>query len=202
MSSTFFAVYDTLDQAQETIYDLVDAGFKREDVGLAVIDDDGILHNEVEDAVTGTDGAVFGAVWGMLIGMATIPLGGVGVLAAAGGLAGLLSAGIGTATGALTGGLVGSLVKTGVPHQDAEFFIESMRRGGALVSVTAFDFDAERAKTILLNHAPVDMDTRLGEWRVNSDGEKVPDVPETESLAALDDGTFDDTEINENLRQQ
>lgn len=200
MSSTFFAVYDTLDQAQETIYDLIDAGFKREDIGLAVIDDDGILHNEVEDAVTGADGAVFGAVWGMLVGMATIPLVGVGVLAAAGGLAGLLSAGIGTAAGALTGGLVASLVKTGVPHQDAEFFVESLRRGGALVSVTAYDFDVERAKSILLNHAPVDMDSRLAEWRETADGEQVPVVPEMDSLKKLDDDGFDDTEVNENLR--
>jgi uncharacterized protein (TIGR02271 family) len=72
-------------------------------------------------------------------------------------------------TGAATGGLVAGLVDFGVPAEDAQYYAEGIRRGGALVSVELMDNDnsISRAQDILNSFDPVNIDQR-GAYLQNS----------------------------------
>ena len=53
----------------------------------------------------------------------------------------------------------------GVSKGDAEYYAESVRRGGALVTVRADDSRADRAADIMREHGAVDIDQRAEQWR-------------------------------------
>lgn len=173
MPSTILATFDELEDAHSAVRDLTDNGFNRSDIGLAVYDaEKAAMVDEMDDgdAAEGAGiGASFGAILGGITGLAAITIPGIGPVIAAGPLAALLGAltgaGIGAASGAVTGGIVGALVDMGVPEDDAHYYAESLRRGAALVSVTVQDANADRAMGILRSHNPIDIDTRVSQWR-------------------------------------
>lgn len=173
MTSTVLATFDNLEDAHEAIHDLTEAGFNRSDIGLAMYDPDNKYSDFDDEDISGAEGAGIGAVaggiFGAVIGLAAITIPGVGPVVAAGPLAAaigaLTGAGVGAASGAVTGGITGSLVKLGVPEEDTHYYAESLRQGSALVSVTAHEFDADRAMQILRDHRPVDIDKRVAQWR-------------------------------------
>src|SRR5258707_6564950 len=68
--------------------------------------------------------------------------------------------------GGSTGTAIGALVKKGIPEEQASFFAEGPRRGGALVTVLAkTDQDAARALEILKRHGAEKIDERIVQWR-------------------------------------
>ena len=79
----------------------------------------------------GRDAWVGGAV-GLAAGAIAAVLPGIGALIALGPLAGAIG---GAAIGAATGGIIGLLKEYGVPEEEAEFYAEGVRRGGALLTV-------------------------------------------------------------------
>jgi hypothetical protein len=87
---------------------------------------------------------------------------GIGPIIAAGPIVATLS---GAGVGAVAGGLIGGLTDMGVSKTDAEFYAESVRRGGALVTVRADDSRAERAADIMRDHGAVDIERRAEQWR-------------------------------------
>jgi uncharacterized protein (TIGR02271 family) len=182
MAKTVVGLFDSFAEAQNVVQDLIDNGFRREDVSVVSNDE---AHRSGERAV-GTDskadegagtgavvGTVGGGALGLLIGAGLLAIPGIGPVLAAGPLA----AGIGTAAatlgagalgagiGAATGGLVGGLVGAGVPDEDAQFYAEGVRRGGTLVSVSADDSMANSAYDIMMRHNAVDIDDRSTQWR-------------------------------------
>ncbi len=171
---TVLAVYDTYDTANHAIDDLVAAGFNRSNVSLAANDVRGEYTHLADQDVKGSEGAGFGAavggVTGAVASLAAIVIPGIGPIIAAGPLVALLGgatgAVVGAAAGAVTGGLAASLIHMGVPAEEAGYYAESVRRGGALVTVTTnTDDESERATSILRSHHPVDMDHRVTQWR-------------------------------------
>lgn len=83
--------------------------------------------------VTGAvSGATLGGLTGLLVGLGTISVPGLGSLLVAGTIASVLSSG---GIGAAAGGLVGALVALGLPRQDAEMYHEDVREGAVLVAV-------------------------------------------------------------------
>lgn len=170
MTSTILATFSDAQTANNAIRDLTEAGFNRSDIGLAVYDAE---HGVYSDDVSGSDGAgvgaVAGSIFGAVVGLAAITIPGIGPIIAAGPLAAamgaLAGAGIGAASGAMTGGIVASLVDLGIPEEDAHTYAESLRRGSALVSVNAYDVDADRAVHILQSHNPIDLDRQVAQWR-------------------------------------
>jgi hypothetical protein len=174
MTSTILATFDTEEQAHRAIQDLTDSGFKRSDIGLALHDKDNAYDKlATEDDVSGGEGASFGAtvggVLGAVVGLGAIVIPGIGPIVAAGPLAAALGAltgaAVGATTGAVTGGITASLLDMGVSEEDAHYYAESIRRGAALVSVTAHEGDRERAAHILRSHHPIDIDQRIAQWR-------------------------------------
>lgn len=169
---TVVALYDRLDNANETILELVAAGFSRDDISLIAYDAKGKTYTEDED-VSGGEGASFGAVvgglTGVVAGLSTIIIPGIGPILAAGPLVALIggaaSAAVGAAVGAVAGGLTASLVHLGIPADEAEYYAESVRRGSVLVTVAATGEDANDATNIMYRHHPVNVENRAAKWR-------------------------------------
>jgi hypothetical protein len=119
-----------------------------------------------DDASGAATGAVTGGVVGGAAGLAASLMGlaipGIGPIIAAGPIVATLS---GAGVGAVAGGLIGGLTDLGVSKTDAEYYAESVRRGGALVTVRADDSRAERAADIMRDHGAIDIERRADQWK-------------------------------------
>jgi uncharacterized protein (TIGR02271 family) len=165
-------------EAQQVIRALVDSGFKSEDIGMMSRQEEaeakgrgsytGSERHERKEADTGDTlggagkGAAIGGGAGLLVGLATLAIPGIGPLVAAGPIATALA---GLGVGAAAGGIIGALANVGVSEEDAHYYAEGVRRGGVLVTVRTDDRDAERAAQIMRDHGAVDIDKRGEEWR-------------------------------------
>ena len=107
-------------------------------------------------------GAEVGGVAGLLLGLTGLAIPGLGWIATAGWLGGMI---LGAATGAVVGGLVGALTSAGVPAEDAEHYNEAVRRGGILLAVRSQDEQAQRVAQILGEDGAVNIDERVDQYR-------------------------------------
>lgn len=166
MAKTVVGLFDTSRQAQDAVQDLINSGFKRDDISM-------VASKEEEQAVKGkgegggaaqgaATGALVGGVAGLLVSVTALAIPGIGPIIAAGPLASLLAS---TGIGAAAGGIIGGLAKIGVPEEEAHRYSEGVRRGGTLVTLTADDASAERAVDIMNRHGAVDIERRAAQWR-------------------------------------
>lgn len=138
------------EEAVAAIDDLKAAGFRPEDVGVAMRDrtEQGELAEETGTkaaggAATGAlGGGVLGGLLGFLVGVGALAIPGIGPVVAGGALATAFGVGGGTAVagagiGAAVGGLAGALVGMGIPETEAKHFEAGFRAGGVLVTVNA-----------------------------------------------------------------
>ena len=174
---TVVAVYDNFETANTAIRALVEDGFARSDIGLAANNVTGdysrYVTSDGED-VSGSEGGGFGAVVGGITGavvaLSAIVIPGIGPIIAAGPLVALLGgatgAVVGGAAGAVTGGIAASLIHLGIPEEEAGHYVESVRRGNALVTVAVTNNDdAETATNVLRRFNPIDVKSRAEQWR-------------------------------------
>ena len=82
-----------------------------------------------------TGGAIGGTV-GLLAGIGSLAIPGLGPFIAAGPIMAALS---GAAAGATAGGVVGALVGLGIPEYEAKAYEERVKKGGYLVAVHVED---------------------------------------------------------------
>jgi hypothetical protein len=178
---TVVAVYETFDTANRVVKALVDEGFSRDDIGVAANNATGSYNHLTTDNVavatedvSGGDGGGFGAVVGGITGavvaLSAIVIPGVGPIIAAGPLVALLGgaagAVVGGAAGAVTGGVAASLMHLGIPEDEAQHYVESVRRGNALVTVNVTnDTDATTASNVLRRYNPIDVKEMADQWR-------------------------------------
>ena len=127
----------------------------------------GDTRNNTDDNRSGAaTGAVTGGVIGGVAGLAlaftslTVPV--IGPIIAAGPIVAALT---GAGVGAVAGGLIGGLTDLGVHPEHAEFYAESVRRGGALVTVRAEDERADEVTRIMQQHGAIDINRRAETWR-------------------------------------
>ncbi len=183
MSKTVVGLFDHFADAQMVVQNLVDGGFRREDISLAAnqtatgyTGDGSDLNNGQLTAgeAAGQDagvGAGVGGVVGLLVGLGALAIPGIGPILAAGPLAAALGVTVvgstltGAAIGAVAGGIIGALTHLGVPKDQAEYYAEGVRRGGTLVTVTASDENAQRAVDIMNGAGAVDIDSRGANYR-------------------------------------
>jgi hypothetical protein len=159
---TITRVYDAFDQAQRAVSDLEAAGVPSSDISL--ISNHQAQYAEAESGAGGGAGvgALLGGGAGLLAGLGMIAIPGIGPVVAVGWLA---ATALGVAAGATTGGIVGALIGSGVSEPDAHVYAESVRRGGAMVSVRASDENTSEVTGILDTHYPVDASVRGVEYR-------------------------------------
>ena len=157
---TIVGLFDSFGEAQSVVRELEANGFAGGDISM-VAQKDVLSETKGDGTATGT-GAAIGAGLGLLAGLAAVTVPGVGVVAAVGPI---IATGI---LGAVAGGLVGSLADAGVPADDAEAYVEGVRRGGTLVTVAARNEDAPRAVQIMERHNPVNLNERSLTWGSSS----------------------------------
>jgi uncharacterized protein (TIGR02271 family) len=162
--STVVGVFEDRQQADKAVSALMKAGFRQDQIGVAMRHDEGISGAATEEAEGSHAGS--GAMGGILTGLGLGALAGLGVLAgvipvvgpaiAAGTLGVVLS---NAAAGAGIVGLVGALIGAGIPEHEAKYYHEEFEAGRTIVTVTA-DGQANEATTILRKFGAYDMSTR------------------------------------------
>ena len=179
---TVVGAFDDRDRAARALDDLRRAGFRDDQIGLA------IRHQDPEsDAATtewpgpdATEGARTGALTGGALGallgaVGSLLVPGVGPVIAAGILAAALG---GAVAGADAGTLVGSLVGLGIPEEEARYYDEAFQAGQAIVTVQA-DGRSEEATAILRRHgAGLAGDRPAGETDFTASVVTEPAIPE------------------------
>ncbi len=112
------------------------------------------------------EGAIIGAAIGTtaataasLITMLAIP--GVGAVVGAGWLAALLGS---MAIGGVAGGLLGALTNAGISEEDAQVFVEGVRRGGTLVAARVPQAEVPRIEA-MMNQSAVNLGERRELYR-------------------------------------
>jgi len=163
--STVVGVFDDRIQADKAVSDLQAAGFRPDQIGVAM------RHTGEERGTTVTDeaGDTYageGAVTGVVAGLGLGALAGLGVLSgvipvigpaiAAGTLGVILS---NAAAGAGIAGLVGALIGAGVPEEEAKYYHSEFEAGRTIVTVKA-DGRYDEAMAILRRHGAHDMTSR------------------------------------------
>jgi uncharacterized protein YcfJ len=171
MVKTIVGSFDSFNEAQRVARDIIDDGFLENDVNVIASNIRGEFKTDTPPAKDAdTSGAATGAVTGGVVGGAAglaaslmgLAIPGIGPIIAAGPIVATLS---GAGVGAVAGGLIGGLTDLGVSKADAEYYAESVRRGGALVTVRADEARAERAAEIMREHGAVDIERRVEQWR-------------------------------------
>jgi Protein of unknown function (DUF2934) len=158
--STVVGVFEDQHQADAVVTELRQAGFREDQIGIAVRREEG--ETEATTAEKGTHwetgaatGALAGAGVGGLIGLGimagAIPA--IGPVIAGGALAAILA---NAAGGAALGGLVGALVEAGIPEEEAQHYQSELEAGRILVAVKADD-RYDEAETILRHHGAKDV---------------------------------------------
>jgi len=145
--NTIFGVFDDAAMARRAVDALRASPLQLHDVSLVAqnADSNGTTHGS-EDVSAG-QGAAVGAVWGGLVGLASLLIPGIGPFIAFGMLGATLT---GVVTGAVVGGITAALVDfSGIPEEDARDYEAMARAGKTLVAVKARDEDANEVHRIL-----------------------------------------------------
>jgi uncharacterized membrane protein len=172
MVKTIVGSFDSFNEAHRVANDLRAAGFLDSDISIVANNASGEYREDVRVRDTGNDasatakgavtGAVVGGGAGLAASLAGLAIPGIGPIIAAGPIVATLA---GAGTGAVAGGLIGGLVDLGVPENDAQYYAEAVRRGGALVTVRADESRADEVTDILRSHGAIDIEGRVERWR-------------------------------------
>ena len=195
MTKTVVGSFDSYREAQQVVQDLKRAGITESDINIVASNVRGEYRSDTAGTTAGTTsmgtttagtttadsdaaaraadttsgaaaGAVTGGVIGGVAGLAlaftslTIPV--LGPIIAAGPIVATLA---GAGVGAVAGGLIGALTDLGVPEEHATYYAESVRRGGALVTVRADEGRADEVTRIMQRHGAIDINKRAETWR-------------------------------------
>lgn len=164
---TVIGLFRDSNEAQAALQDLRSAGIPREHLNLVAYDGSGAFDTNAtaldkELASNTAKGAAAGGIAGLLLGIASLAIPGVGPIIAAGPIAAALTA---AGVGAATGGMLGALADMGVPGHEAQYYQEAIRRGGTLLIVQAEGEAADHAQSILDRHGALDLQSEFQEWR-------------------------------------
>lgn len=173
MAKTVVGSFDSYGEAQQVVQALQQIGIPADDVSIVARDQDAAGTHASDARSTGAAtasgagkgaaaGGVLGGAAGLVAGLAGLAIPGIGPVIAAGPIAAALT---GAGIGAVAGGLIGGLTSQGVSEEDAGYYAEAVRRGGALVTVRASDELAERAAEIMERHNALDVQDRAESWR-------------------------------------
>jgi uncharacterized protein (TIGR02271 family) len=164
--STVVGVFEDHTEADRAVSDLRAAGFRDDQIGVAMRHDDG--SGVTSSTSTGETESGSGALTGALAGMGLGALAGLGVLAGvipvvgpaiAGGTLGVILSN--AAAGAGIAGLAGALMGHGVPEDEANYYHGEFEAGRVIVTVHA-DGRYDDAAAILRRAGAYDMSTRGG----------------------------------------
>jgi uncharacterized membrane protein len=160
MTQTVTRSYESYADAETAVTRLDAAGVSSDDINVI-----GYQTPKIEDdaAVGGGVGGTVGGAAGLLAGLASLPIPGVGPVLTAGWIFGTLA--VGATAGAAAGSLLGAMVGAGVSDEEANYLAETVRRGGAVVSVRTTDSHVPAIEKIMDGAGPIDADARRAEYQ-------------------------------------
>lgn len=163
MKNAVYGIANTSEQAESIVSRLQASGFPSSDISVLFPDKQGTRDFAHEKNTKAPEGATTGGLAGMgvggtlglLAGIGSLAIPGVGPLIAAGPIMGALS---GAAVGGATGGLIGALIGLGIPELEAKQYEGKVRAGNILISVHTEDGDERsRAQEVLEESGAMDV---------------------------------------------
>lgn len=187
---TVVGLYEDIQDANRVVRDLTDIGIEPRHISIIAGDPEERHAGQLssmeggEDGSTAAEGAamggLLGGLTGVLFGLGAFAIPGLGPVIAAGPLvSGLVGAGIGAASG----GLIGAMVDWGVSEEEAEFYLEGVRRGGVLVAVRTPDEEVDTIVDEMDQEGLIDLEERVERWR-------------NEGWRGYDAGDYDDLDFD------
>lgn len=174
-NTAVFGIYATSTSAEMAVDRLTAAGYSDEDVSVLMADayaSREFAHEKNTKAPEGTTvgvttGGLVGGTLGLLAGIGSLAIPGIGPIIAAGPIMAALA---GLGAGSAVGGVIGALVGLGIPEYEAKRYEGRVKDGGVLLSVHC-DTSGEihRAKEILKESGAEDISS-TGEKAVSSHG--------------------------------
>ena len=170
MENSVIAVYGTMEAAESAIKQVIEKGFPAKQ--LSVVAQNLKTEEKVHGFVTARDvaktgaetGAWTGGIFGLLVGAGFFLVPGFGALMAAGSLASILFVGAEGATfGAAGGGILGALAGLGVSHRHIIRYEDRLVAGKYLVIAHGSDDDVAKAKGLLQETKPEELEEHNGE---------------------------------------
>jgi hypothetical protein len=158
-----FGIYKTVAQAERAVDTLKTVGFPNNDISVLLTDaqtSHDFAHKKNTKAPEGTaagaaTGGVIGGTLGLLAGIGTLAIPGIGPLIAAGPIVATLA---GLGAGGAAGGIIGALVGMGIPEYEAKRYEGRVKDGGVLLSVHCdTSKQVTRAKELLQNTGAEDV---------------------------------------------
>jgi hypothetical protein len=139
-NTAVFGIYKTVGHAERAVETLTTAGFANNDISVLLTDaqtSHDFAHEKNTKAPEGTaagvtTGGIIGGTLGLLAGLGTLAIPGIGPLIAAGPIVAALA---GLGVGGAAGGIIGALVGMGIPEYEAKRYEGLVKNGGVLLSV-------------------------------------------------------------------
>jgi hypothetical protein len=143
-NTAVFGIYKTVAHAERAVETLTTAGFPNNDISVLLTDAQtthDFAHEKNTKAPEGATagvatGGIIGGTLGLLVGLGTLAIPGVGPLLAAGPIVATLA---GVGAGGAAGGIIGALVGMGIPEYEALRYEGYVKNGGVLMSVHCDD---------------------------------------------------------------
>jgi Protein of unknown function (DUF3341) len=174
-NTAVFGIYKNSMAAERAVDRILAEGFSNNDISVLLPDTQStkeFAHEKNTKAPEGTAtgataGGVVGGTLGLLAGIGTLAIPGVGPFIAAGPIMAALA---GVGVGGAVGGLIGALVGMGIPEYEAKRYEGRVKSGGVLLSVHCTgSHDVARAKEILKQTGAEDI-ASAGEKSVSTHG--------------------------------
>jgi len=165
---TIVGSFDGYPTARRVARELMDEGYMFRDIGIMAGNASGDYRAGTDDdkgshtTTCALTGGVVGGAAGLAASLMALTIPGLGAIVAAGPLIAMVS---GAGAGAVAGGLIGSLTDAGVSPEHANYYAETVRRGGAIVTVKVDESRADRAAEIMRANGAIDLDERVSRWR-------------------------------------
>lgn len=154
-NTAVFGIYKSVGQAERAVDQLNAVGFTYDSISALLPDNQSsreFAHEKNTKAPEGTTtgaatGGVIGGTLGLLAGIGTLAIPGVGPFIAAGPIMAALA---GLGVGGAVGGFIGALVGMGIPEYEAKRYEGRIKKGDILLSIHCDTSDQiKRAKEIL-----------------------------------------------------
>lgn len=148
MASTILGMFDNPLEARRAIDRLRDSSLRIDDLSIiSRATESGKPISSVDDVSAG-EGAAVGAVWGGLVGLATLLIPGIGPFIALGALGATLT---GAVTGAVVGGIAAALIDFGeIPEAEAHAYEAQIHAGKTLIAAKVHPDDAAETRRMLV----------------------------------------------------
>ena len=131
MARTVAAVFDDSQQAENAAEVIREKGLRSDDISIvSKHSDESDGEEDRKDDISGgvVTGGIIGGLGGLALGMGSLVIPGLGIIAAAGPIAGILG-------GAVTGGIVGGLIDLGIPEDESRRYESHVKQGKVLFSM-------------------------------------------------------------------